>query len=65
MKKILRALLISAAATGVFAVVLAALRERPAPPASDDVSTDPLLVDADRIPEAQQKALLDELASQL
>lgn len=64
MNKIVRALLISAAATGAFAFVLASLRERPAGEAAA-APGDPLLVDADRMPEAQQKALLDELASHL
>ncbi|WP_457654222.1 hypothetical protein [Rhodocaloribacter sp.] len=69
MSKIVRALLISAAATGAFAVALTLVKGRagrPAPAlASDERAPDALMVDADRMPEAQRDALLDELAAQL
>ncbi|WP_456428502.1 hypothetical protein [Rhodocaloribacter sp.] len=69
MSKIVRALLISAAATGAFAVALTLVRgraEQPAPATPpDERAPDALMVDADRMPEAQRDALLDELAAQL
>ena len=67
MSKIVRALLISAAATGAFAVALTLVKGRPEKPApaSDERAPDALMVDADRMPEAQRDALLDELAAQL
>ncbi len=65
MSKIVRALLISAAATGAFAVALTLVKGRAGRPASDERAPDALMVDADRMPEAQRDALLDELAAQL
>jgi len=67
MSKIVRALLISAAATGAFAVELTLVKsrsEKPAP-ASEERAPESLQVDADRMPEAQRDALLDELAAHL
>ncbi len=69
MSKFVRALFISAAATGAFALALTLVRGRAEAPAPDAASAEDLpeslQVDADRMPEAQRDALLDELAAHL
>lgn len=64
MHRILRALLISAVATGAAAVVMNTVMRRPTLVETKEDS-DTSYVDADRLSEEEQDALLNELASQL
>lgn len=60
----LRALLLTAAATGAFALVLNALRPKPAAHYTPLAPPSPE-VDADRMDAAQRDALVQELAGQV
>ena len=59
-----RALLLTAAATGAYALALNAVRPRPVAHYTPLVPPSPE-VDADRIEEAERDALLQELAGQI
>jgi|GEM_PF-3492905 len=68
MGKLFRALLITTAATGAFAVALTVIRKRhetAAAPAPASPLEAPREVDADAMPAGERDALLDELAAQL
>lgn len=59
-----RALLLTAVATGAYAVVLGAFKPKPVPHYTPQALSTPE-VEADRLEAAERDALLDELASQV
>jgi uncharacterized membrane protein YebE (DUF533 family) len=68
MSRYIRALLISAAATGVVAAVAYAVRQRssrPAPASAPPPPNDSVQVDADRMTDEERDLLVREMAEQL
>jgi len=65
MSKILRALLISAAATGLAALLVNTLQQPGPVPPPPALPTGPTEIDADRLDPAEKDVLLEELATQL
>lgn len=65
MSKFFKALLVSAATTGIVAYVYMKLQEPPFPPPPRDVPPRPVPPDPDQMSADQLHSLTDELASQL
>ncbi|MFQ5571360.1 MAG: hypothetical protein ACE5G0_16915 [Rhodothermales bacterium] len=65
MSKFWRALMISAVATGVAAVVVKAFKEEAPAPLPAPVPDDPRIVDADRLTEEERSLLMQELEEQI
>lgn len=65
MSKIIRALILSAAATGVAALVVTKIQQSKVSNPSKETRRDPFEVDAETLPESEVNRLTDELGAML